>query len=153
MAQKQKTQTQTKAEQERRAALTDAERAIEDEARKDDPFAGEDVIIDPFTGQRISSTNEPDETGSTSGIPPVGPTDMDGDGQPDSGFDEQEQIRERYQDEVKMDAERRGSQAPQQGPEQKRRANSLAEALYPDENVSDEAKESTNAPKADASHA
>lgn len=121
----------------------------------DDPFAGEDTIIDPQTGQRISSTNEPDETGSTSGIPPIGPTDMDGDGQPDAGVEEQDEARQRYKDEVERatDAERRGSQSiPQQGPEGKRRANSLAEALYPDEQVSDEAKDAV-APKADAAHA
>jgi hypothetical protein len=114
-----------------------------------------DTIIDPQTGQRISSTNEPDETGSTSGIPPVGPTDMNGDGEPDAGVEEQDELRQRYQDEVDArteDAQRRGSQSPSQGPEQKRRANTLAEALYPNENVSDEAKEAV-APKADAAHA
>ena len=121
----------------------------------DDPFAGEDTIIDPQTGQRISSTNEPDETGSTSGIPPIGPTDMDGDGEPDAGVEEQDEARQRYKDEVERatEAEKRGSQSiPQQGPEQKRRANSLAEALYPEQEVSDEAKEAV-APKADAAHA
>ena len=135
-------------------------KATKSEAESDDPFAGEDTIIDPQTGQQISSTNEPDETGSTSGIPPVGPTDMDGDGQPDAGFEEGDAIKQEYLDHVdavteaeKADAERRGSQSvPQQGPEGKRRANSLAEALYPDEKVSDEAKEAV-APKADAAHA
>ena len=119
----------------------------------DDPFAGEDTIIDPQTGERISSTNEPDATGSTSGIPPIGPTDMDGDGEPDAGVEEADAIKQEYADHVDavtQDAERRVG--PSEGPEQKRRANSLAEALYPDENVSDEAKEAV-APKADASHA
>jgi len=116
-----------------------------------------DTIIDPQTGEAISSTNEPDATGSTSGIPPIGPTDMDGDGEPDAGAEEAQELRDQYADHVKSvedeDAARREAKGlPAEGPEQKRRANSLAEALYPNENVSDEAKEAS-APKADASHA
>ena len=131
--------------QERQSKKTPAQRAAE----------GATSPIDPMTGEPYNY--EPDETGSTSGIPPVGPTDMDGDGEPDAGVEEQEQIRQRYQDTVdaESDAEaarREAKGLPAQGPEQKRRANSLAEALYPNEDVSDEAKDAV-APKADAAHA
>jgi hypothetical protein len=102
---------------------------------------------------RAEDPNAPDpET-----IPAIGPTDTDGDGEPDAGVEEAQDIRQRYEDGVKAttDAEaarREAKGLPAEGPEQKRRANSLAEALYPDENVSEEAKEAV-APKSDASHA
>lgn len=119
-------------------------KATETDATSDDPFA------DP-------APVEPDATGSLSGIAPVGPTDMDGDGQPDAGVEEGQAIKDAYADEVKAseDAEaarREAKGLTAEGPEQRRRVNSLAEALYPDENVSDEAKEAV-APKADAAHA
>lgn len=115
---------------------------------------GADKVAFDNEGDLVTTTavNEPDATGSTSGIPAIGPTDTNGDGEPDAGVEEGREIRDRYLDAAKADAEYRDSQAPQQGPEGRRRVNSLAEALYPDENVSDEAKQAV-APKADASHA
>lgn len=75
------------------------------------------------------------------------PTDTDGDGEPDTDVDPSST------DPDEGDAVEPGeSEAPAEGPEQRRRVATLAEALYPDEAVSDEAKEAV-APKADAAHA